>query len=152
MIYLDVFGVNSHFKRIIKIPYTFKIVTPEYRSPMKIIKVKAPPTNADLIEVLNREFSGKYSFKLYGLGNKSVMARKSALLGAQITVWENEIRVEGAPPSFGSGFLGSLMMTELAVVLFPLFMFAGATLSKFKALEKEIAVFLRRIYNQEISD
>ncbi|MDQ3394599.1 MAG: hypothetical protein M3512_10885 [Bacteroidota bacterium] len=112
-----------------------------------VIKVKKAPSNEELVETLKREFSNDYSYKLFGLGKKSIIVRKSAFLGAQVSVQENEISIQGSPPSFGTGFLATLAMTEAAIVVFPLFLFTGASPSKFRKLEKEIASFLKNKYD-----
>ena len=111
-----------------------------------IIKVKATPSNEEILEILKREFSDDYAYKLYGLGKKSIMVRKSALIGAQISVRENEISIEGTPPSFGAGFLATLAMSEAAVMLVPIFALAGAFPSRYKKLERKLALFLREKY------
>jgi len=107
-----------------------------------IIKVKSSPSNEELIAALRRDFSKAYSYREFGLGKKTVLVRKSVFLGAQISVKENEITIQGSPPSFGSGILAGLAMTEAAIFVVPLFLFTGATPSKFRKLETEIALFL----------
>ena len=108
-----------------------------------VIKVNSSPSNQELLAALERNFPKAYSYKEFGLGKKSVLVRKSAFLGAQITVKENEITIQGSPPSFGSGVLATLAMTEAAIFVAPLFLFTGATPSKFRKLEMEIASFLK---------
>ena len=51
-----------------------------------VIKVNSSPSNEELIAALERNFSMAYSYKEFGLGKKSVLVRKSAFLGAQISV------------------------------------------------------------------
>jgi hypothetical protein len=56
-----------------------------------VIKVKSSPSNEELIATLERDFSKAYSYREFGFGKKSVLVRKSALLGAQISVNEKQV-------------------------------------------------------------
>ena len=59
---------------------------------MKILASKQPPSNEELATVLNREFSGNYSYQLFGFkSEKDLIVRKSPLVGAQISRRDNEI-------------------------------------------------------------
>ncbi len=111
-----------------------------------VIKVNSSPSNEELITALERNFSNAYSYKEFGFGKKSVLVRKSAFLAAQITVNENEIIIQASPPSFGSGVLASMAMTEASIFVLPLFLLTGATPSKFRKIEIEIASFLKATF------
>ncbi len=108
---------------------------------MKITTLKTPPATAELAAVLQKEFSGKYSFRVFGIGKeKSIIVGKSAFVGAQISTSENEITIEGVQPS-------------IAAVLFSFFLqlFAGLaapfTRKPWRNLEKELGLFLQHTYN-----
>lgn len=111
---------------------------------MRISTSKTPPSTRELAEILKREFSGRYSYKLSGLGSdKVIMVRKSTFVGAQISKTGNAITIEGSfHPSSAASFLYffDCLITEGAVLAFSF----G---SKCKEFEKEIAVFLNRKYN-----
>ncbi len=112
-----------------------------------VIKLNKSPSNEELVETLEREFSKKYSYRLFGLWKKSIIVRKSAFLGVQVSVEESEITIQGSPPSFGAGFLAFLTMTVAGIVTFPIFVLSVASLSKFKKLEYDIASFLKNKYD-----
>lgn len=112
-----------------------------------VIKVKSTPTNEELIAALKQELPSECSVREFGLGKKSIMVKKSTFLGAQITIRENEIFVDASPPSVAGGLLSTLAMTELIVVIGHVFWFAGATPSKFRHFEKEMASFINERYN-----
>jgi hypothetical protein len=109
---------------------------------MKVYASKPLPAAKELAEILNQEFSGRYSSRLYGLGSdKTIMVRESTFVGAQISIRENEITVQGVP----SQILTVISMTELAVVL--IFFLGWVFNASWKKLEREIAVFLHHKYN-----
>lgn len=82
-----------------------------------IIKVKSTPTNEELISVLREKLPGEYNVREFGLGKKTVMIKKSTLVGVQITVRGNEISVHESRPSIAGGILSSLAMIELPGLL-----------------------------------
>jgi hypothetical protein len=69
---------------------------------------------------------------------------KSPSIGAQISIHENEITIQGTPPPPVAYFVSFMVWTELAILL-PFFI-GLSTMSKLKELEKEIAVFLKNKY------
>lgn len=111
---------------------------------MRISTSKKPPSTRELAEILKREFSGRYSYKLSGLGSdKVIVVRKSTFVGAQISQTGNDITIEGTfHPSSAASFLYffDCLITEGALM-------AVSLGSKCKKFEKEIAVFLHRKYN-----
>lgn len=112
-----------------------------------ITKVKSTPTNEELIAFLRKELPSDYSVREFGLGKKSILIKKSTFIGAQITIRENEISVDASAPSLAGGMWSSLAMTELAVVIIPVFWIAGATQTKFRDFEKEMASLINEKYN-----
>lgn len=114
---------------------------------MRISTSMALPVINELAEVLKNEFSSQHQYKLFGLGDKSLMVRESTFVGVQISLNQDSITVQGAPPTLAGGIFSGLVTTELAVVILPVFMLFGATPLKFKKLEREIAAFLHKKYN-----
>ncbi|GGZ17135.1 hypothetical protein GCM10007049_06910 [Echinicola pacifica] len=111
------------------------------------IKVTNAPTNTELLSFLQSELPSNYKSKLFGLGDKSIIVQKPTFLGVQLTVRENEISILASPPSYGGGLLSGLAMTELAIVILPIFWLTGASPSRFRKLEKEVASLLKENYN-----
>ncbi len=98
------------------------------------------PRPRELSQVLREEFSNRYSYKTFGLeSEKSIIVRKSILVGVQVTPRGNEIGVD-------------FMIPSVAVSLFAVLIhFAGifkipSLEESWRDLEMEIAVFLRRKY------
>jgi hypothetical protein len=115
---------------------------------MQIVTSKTLPSALELVEVLKHEFSSHYSYKLFGLGQKSIIVGKSALVGAQISINKNQITIQATPPTVIGGMLASLGSTELGVFLIPLFFGKGMLLtSKRNQIEKELGLFLNHKYN-----
>ena len=110
------------------------------------VSKKLPPVE-ELLKVFKNEFSNHYSYKLFGLGNKSILVGKSTLLGAQISVFDNEVSINSSPPSFFAGIVHAMGSTELMVLLFPMFFQKGGVFSStYVNLEKEIGAFLLNKY------
>ena len=88
---------------------------------MRISTSNNSPTIGDLMSHLRNKFSDSYSFHLSGIGKeKTIIARKSTLVGAQISTGENEIRIDTIFPSmpfriirnllfYGCGDVGMIM-------------------------------------------
>jgi hypothetical protein len=115
---------------------------------MQITTTKPLPSMAELVEILKREFSSHYSYKLFGLGRKSMIIGKSILIGAQISIRDNQITIQATPPSVVGGILSVFASTELAVFVLPLFFLQGLPLFSQKSeFEKEIATYLNHKYN-----
>lgn len=111
---------------------------------MKVSVSKTAPSGKELAEILNREFSSRYSYELFGLGDeKSVIVQKSAFVGAQISKRQNEFDILITPPTIASGYLlaGVSFVPGLDIIL------SWALRPQFQKLEKEIAVFLNLKYN-----
>jgi hypothetical protein len=114
---------------------------------MRISTTKTPPPAKDLMEILKREFSGRYSYTLFGLGEKSVIVGKSTFVGAQISVKGNEITIQATPPSVWAGLLSFIGLTELGFVLIFFVVKYWALPTDWKGLEKEIGLFLKHKYS-----
>jgi hypothetical protein len=111
---------------------------------MKVSVSKTAPSGKELAEILNREFSNRYSYELFGLGDeKSVIVQKSAFVGVQISKRQNEFDILITPPSITSGYLlvGVSFVPGLDLVL------GWALRPQFLKLEREIAGFLNQRYN-----
>lgn len=111
-----------------------------------IVKVKSIPTNEELIALLRKELPSDYSVREFGLGKKTVMIKKSTFIGAQITIRENEISIDASAPSVAGGMWSSLAMTELAIVIVPVFWIAGATPSISRKFEQDLAALIKERY------
>ena len=109
---------------------------------MKIYASKPLPPADELVKILNKEFSPRYSSKLFGLGKeKTIMVKASTLVGTQISIRNNEITVQGTV----SPIIPVIAMTEL-VAIFVLFL-GWFSREPWKKLEREVAVFLQQRYN-----
>lgn len=120
----------------------------DYLIPMRIEVSKKLPPIKELAEILKHEFSHLYTYKVLGLGKKSILVGKSTLIGAQISVLENEVSIASSPPSVFAGILQAVGLTEFAIFLLPIFFHEGLPLpSKYSELEKEIGSFLQYKYS-----
>jgi hypothetical protein len=108
---------------------------------MKIRASKAVPATQELVKILQDEFGGRYSCKLFGFGrDKTILVKQSLFVSTQITIRGNEISVQGMP----SQFVAVIGMTEFAAVMV---LFLGWVLrAPWKELEKEVASFLHQRY------
>ncbi|UII20549.1 hypothetical protein [Fulvivirga ligni] len=115
---------------------------------MRIELSKNLPSIKELAETLKMRFSDQYTIKTFGLGKKSILVGKSTLVGAEISVNENEISLTSSPPTIFGGILMTLGMTELAIFLLPFFFKQGLSgNSGYRELEKEIGTFLTQKFN-----
>ncbi|MEM6830821.1 MAG: hypothetical protein AAF551_09920 [Bacteroidota bacterium] len=114
---------------------------------MRIQVSKKLPPIEELVKILRQEFSGRYSYRLFGLGKRSILVGQSTLIGAEICIGEQEVSITSSPPSIFAGILHVLALTELAVLFIPVVMREGLpSKSKGVALEKEIGLFLVQKY------
>ena len=82
---------------------------------MVVQTTKSPNLN-DLIQVLKSQFT---NYSVYAFGSKphpSIIVRKSAIVGVQITVRENEILVDACYPNI---VISSVMSLLTASSIFP---------------------------------
>ena len=109
---------------------------------------KPAPSPKELAQILQKEFSTQYSYKLFGLGKaKSLLVGKSTMVGAQISIRENEMIIQGTPPSVLGGLLSSVGITEVGFALIFLLGTPWGLSSQWKTLEKEIGLFLKQKFN-----
>ncbi|MBT1705794.1 hypothetical protein [Chryseosolibacter indicus] len=114
---------------------------------MKLTTSKGLPSIAELKDILRQEFSSDYSYRLFGLGKeKTLIVGKSPLVGAQISIHENEVTIQPTPPTLPAAFFVSFVsMTEFVVLLL---LFVGIKLkSPWKEFERDISKFLYKKYN-----
>lgn len=109
---------------------------------MRISTASPLPAKNELIEILNQKFARRYSLQIFGMGDtRSIMVRKSPMVGVQITERDHEFDIQATPPSVGMAyFLSVLEMTGLA------FAFTMPLRSEWKEFEKEIGSFLKKEY------
>lgn len=108
---------------------------------MQVLTTKTLPSTKELIEILKREFSDKYTYEPFGLGaNKSILVRKSYFVGVQILKNDNVLNIDGISPSVSASLFRVLL--EVLANLFIIF-----SSSSYKRLEKEITVFIKKKYN-----
>ncbi len=109
---------------------------------MRIVTSQAPPALSELAEILKKELAGQYSYKLFGLGQKSLIVGRSRFIGAQITINGHEISIQAAPPSL---FIGMVLSLTYA---FPILLVLLYLLDGFGPgdLEREIGIFLKQKY------
>lgn len=114
---------------------------------MRIQLANKAPHIKKLAKILKQRFSGQYGVKTFGLVNKSVFITESTLVGAEISVYKNEILVD-SHSSFEriSWVLGHI--TGFILFFLPFIIKEGAaSQSRYKALELEIGSFLKRRFN-----
>jgi hypothetical protein len=113
---------------------------------MRISISKKSPSATDLPEVLKREFSGQYGYKLFGLGKiPTIMVSKSNFIGAQITVRENEIDIQSTAPSLLMAYILTIMEILGLIAFFPLWIVHLR--KQGRALEQELATFFNQKYS-----
>ncbi len=90
------------------------------------------PTFNELIEVLKRQFSNHSVYTFDSKPQKSIIVRKSALVGVQITVRDNEIIIDACCPNI---FISALI--GLVSTVFP----------PYHHFEMKVTDFLKNKYN-----
>ena len=86
---------------------------------MTISTTKPLPASKELVEILKKDFSETHDYKLFGLGKKSIIVGQSTLVGAQISVFENDIMIQSTIPNELGGLFSFMGLTELGVFLLP---------------------------------
>lgn len=108
---------------------------------MKISTLKNTPSAKELIKTL-RQKTPKYSSRVFGLGSdKSIIVKKSAFVGVQISRRENELIVEGSLTSPLLSALSSFLFLEGLGYLFAYIFYY-----KWRELEIEIGHLLKAKY------
>lgn len=90
------------------------------------------PTFDELIEVLKSQFSSQAVYTFDSKPQKSIIVRKSALVGAQITIRDNEMIVDACCPNI---FISALI--GLISTIFP----------PYHEFEMKVTDFLKKAYN-----
>jgi hypothetical protein len=103
-----------------------------------IVQVKQAPGYNELIQTLKSQFSNYSVYTFDSKPQRSIIVRKSATVGAQITVSENEIMVDACYPNI---FISSLMSLLTASTIFPF--------NAWPNIEKEVSDFLKRRYTRQ---
>lgn len=104
-----------------------------------IVHANQLPNFNDLILTLKSQFSNYSVYIFDSKPQKSIIVRKSASVGAQLTIRENEIIVDACYPNI---FISSLMRLLTASTIFPF--------NSWPKIEKEVSDFLKRKYNQQV--
>lgn len=100
-----------------------------------IIQATQLPEFKDLLQTLKSRFPNYSVYTFYSKPQKSIIVRKSGVIGAQISVCKNEIIVDACCPNiFISAFIG----------------FICAILPPYYHFEMKITDFLKRKYIQQV--
>ena len=100
-----------------------------------IVQAAQLPNFSDLIHILKSQFPGYSVYSLGSIPQKSIIVRKSAIVGAQITVRDKDIIVDACFPNL---FISSVMSLFTASTIFPF--------SSWPKFEKKISDFLKIKY------
>jgi hypothetical protein len=106
---------------------------------MRTFKIEQDPSSEEIAQILEQEFSTKYSYSLFGVGDsKTVIVRKSDFVGAHISKSGNQITVHAQSPNLLLSFLDPFLtgMNVLGSVFY----------SPLKKLEGDLVVFLKNKY------
>ena len=107
---------------------------------MIIQTTKRLPSAKQLAHILKKEFSGQYEYEEFGLcEHKSLIVRRSFLVGVQISIDKNEFTIDAIPPSAAASFVSTIM--SIFANLFVVF-----TMLPYRELEKDVARFLKTKY------
>ena len=99
-------------------------------------------------ESIASKFAGDYTIKTYGFDKKSILVGTSSMIGAEITLYDQEVAISYSPPSFVGGLLLSLGFSELVLLLLPWIVKERLNPdASYRKLEKEIGQFLYQRYN-----
>ena len=100
-------------------PFSVKTnITTKTRTMIIELNRPAPPMK-QLMQMLQSDLGNEYSYKWFGVKQDSILIGKSFFYGAQISVHDNQISIQHSPPSVLAGFISTLAMTELAVLMIP---------------------------------
>jgi hypothetical protein len=105
------------------------------------------PSTPELAEVLKRELPSHYFYELL-LERESILVSKSASVKAYISTHKNKILIQAfIASSLFASMIGFLCMTELGLLLIPLFYHKGTqSLAQRDEFEKELSLFLEYKY------
>ena len=93
----------------------------------------------DLIQDLKSQFPHYSVYEFDSMPLKSIIVRKSAIVGAQLTCRDNEITVDACYPNM---FVSSVMSLLTASTIFPF--------NSWPKFEIEISDFLKKRYNPQV--
>ncbi len=114
---------------------------------MRIQLSKPLKSISELKESIASKFVGDYTIKTYGFDKKSILVGKSSMIGAEITMYDQEVAISYSPPSFLGGLLLSLGFSELVLFLLPWIVKERLNPdASYRKLEKEIGQFLYQRY------
>lgn len=100
-----------------------------------IVQATQLPDFSDLLQTLRSQFPSYSVYAFDSKPQKSIIVRKSGVIGAQISLHKNEIIVDACCPNiFVSGLIG----------------FISAILPPYHRFEMKITDFLKRNYIQEV--
>jgi len=106
---------------------------------MKVFTVEQNPSPEQIVAMLEKEFSSKYSYTFFGLGkNRSIVVRKSEFVGAEISISGNQITVHAMSPNLLFSFLDPFL-TGMNVI-------GSVFKSPLKKLEADLVSFLKSRY------
>ncbi len=106
------------------------------------------PSVNEITAVLKDRFSGKYSVRTYGADQQSIIVGKSTLVGAQLSIDENEVAIDWTPSNAFGSLLMFLGMTEFAIIFLPFLLKEDVAYPpKSMALQKEIGRFLKEQFH-----
>ncbi len=107
---------------------------------MNIRTSKRLPSAKQLAQILKNEFSNQYEYEEFGLcEHKSLIVRRSFLVGVQISIDKNEVTIDAIPPSAMASFVSTIM--SIFANLFIVF-----AMLPYRQLEKDVARFLKSKY------
>lgn len=98
-----------------------------------IVKSENLPNFSELVQGLKRHFSDYQVYVFGSLPERSIIVRKSAIIGAQITIRDNEINIDACYPNL---FISSMMSFLTASTIFPF--------TSWPNFEKKIAAFFQK--------
>lgn len=105
---------------------------------MKVFTIAQDPSSEEIAQTLEQDFSSKYSYSFFGVGkNRTVVARKSEFVGAQISKSGNQITVHAMSPNLLLSFLDSFFMNVIGLAFH----------SPLKKLETDLVTFLKKKYS-----
>jgi hypothetical protein len=100
-----------------------------------VIQASKSPDFKELIQDLKSHFGQCAVYEFGSKPTKSIIVRKSATVGAQLTIRENEINVVACYPNL---FISTFMSLVTASTIFPF--------NSWPAFEKKVLKFLSRKY------
>ena len=108
---------------------------------MNISKVNQYPSKEEIIEKINATWPG-VSARLFGLGrDKTILVKKSAFVGLQLTRKKNGYEIEGTIPSYFSFLVSGILHLDSIFYLLEFLFFPS-----WKNLKSDMRNFLNQEY------